>query len=201
MLTSVPPGLKNVTKDFVDDTELLVQTFRSHHNAYTEGDGSGAKIIRYPEQLGPIYKVAQHIYGAILIHYFLWFIPMIIFLCIPLHFGYWYISLAIFAVYTRSFINRDELKQGRPWDAVRKNPIWRLMQNYVKLEVVREAKLDPSRQYIFGYHPHGIIILSRVSMYGNVFETMFPGIVQRVLGKQEFTFTHSICLLRISPTC
>jgi len=186
MIPLVPADFKKVMKDFKDDTELLVQTFRSHHNAYTEGDGSGAKIIRYPEQLGWFYYWTQLIIGIFLIHYFLWFIPMSIVLYIPVHFGYWYISVIMLGFYMKSFFNKDELKKGRPWDAVRTNLVWRLMQNYVKFEVVREAKLDPNRQYIFGLHPHGIIILSRLANYGNLFETFFPRIEARVLGKLLF---------------
>lgn len=44
---------------------------------------------------------------------------------------------------------------------------------------VRTTPLDPSRQHIFGWHPHGIIILSRVAVYGGAFKAMFPGIDMR----------------------
>jgi hypothetical protein len=44
---------------------------------------------------------------------------------------------------------------------------------------IRTTPLDGRKQYIFGWHPHGIIILSRVSVYGGVFRDLFPGIDMR----------------------
>lgn len=165
------------------ENDLLVYTFRTHHNAYN-GKGDGATVIlKKKTEITPAYTLAQHFHGIVLIHYFLWFIPMLFVLYVPTYFGYWWVSWIMLTVYLRTYYNGDELKRGRPWDWLRKNPIWELMQNYVQLEVVREAKLDPKRQYIFGIHPHGIIILSRTSTYGGVFERLFPGIEQRVLGK------------------
>ena len=37
-------------------------------------------------------------------------------------------------------------------------------------------ELDPSRQYIFGWHPHGILLLSRFAIYGGLWQKVFPGI-------------------------
>ena len=31
---------------------------------------------------------------------------------------------------------------------------------------MREAKLEPGKQYIFGFHPHGIMVMSRIFLYG-----------------------------------
>lgn len=177
-------SFKMCMKDTKDpDDGLLVYTFRSHHNAYTEEDGSGATIVRKPTKTGLAYTIAQYFHGFILIHYFLWFIPMLMVLYLPTYFGYWWVSWIMLTMYLRTYYNGDELKRGRPWDWLRANKIWELMQGYLQLEVVREAKLDPNRQYIFGTHPHGIIILSRTSTYGGVFERLFPGLQQRVLGK------------------
>lgn len=164
-------------------SEVLVYTFRKHHNAYEEGDGSGATIIRKEAPTGVPYTIVQYFHGFILIHYFLWFIPMLFALYIPTYFGYYWVSWLMLAAYMRSYYNGDELKKGRPWPWLRRLSIWELMQSYLGLEVVREAKLDPERQYIFGTHPHGIIILSRTASYGGIFERLFPGIEQRVLGK------------------
>lgn len=37
-------------------------------------------------------------------------------------------------------------------------------------------ELDPSRQYILGWHPHGILLLSRFAIYGGLWAKLFPGI-------------------------
>lgn len=43
-------------------------------------------------------------------------------------------------------------------------------------QIEREVELDPARQYIFGWHPHGILLLSRFAIYGGLWDKLFPGI-------------------------
>mmetsp|Transcript_17283 Transcript_17283/g.25090 ORF Transcript_17283/g.25090 Transcript_17283/m.25090 type:complete len:376 (-) Transcript_17283:563-1690(-) len=47
-----------------------------------------------------------------------------------------------------------------------------------------DAKLSPSRQYIFAVHPHGIhcMPLSQFTSYGSDFDKKFPGLVGRITG-------------------
>ena len=47
------------------------------------------------------------------------------------------------------------------------------------------------------YYPHGILILSRIAMYGGVWEKLFPGIETRVLGASPMFWvpgSREICL-------
>ena len=48
----------------------------------------------------------------------------------------------------------------------RQNHLWYLAHQYCELELVRTAKLDPTRKYIFAVYPHGILIISRIGLYG-----------------------------------
>ncbi len=57
----------------VEKDEPFLITFRSHHNAYIDGDGSGAKIIYHPEPDTVWYKFIQLLFGMTIIHYFLWY--------------------------------------------------------------------------------------------------------------------------------
>ena len=98
-------------------------------------------------------------------------------------------------VYALSFLDGSSTRLGRPWDAVRQWAGWRLGHEYVGLRVVRTARLDGAGggaggdpQYVFGWHPHGILILSRMACYGGVFEALFPGIETRVLGATPIFF-------------
>ncbi len=126
---------------------------------------------------------------------------MILMVYLPYQWGYSAISVLLLALYIPTYFNKDELKYGRPWEWFRQNGFWKYLQHvsdlqqlylifllyvniplyiqYGQIEVVREAELDVDRKYIFGYHPHGILILSRISTYGGVFEQMFPGIETR----------------------
>lgn len=91
-------------------------------------------------------------------------------------------ALAI-AGYLPSFFDKSELTaHGRAWDSFRRWSIWRYGHEFVGLRVIRTSILDPAKQFVFAFSPHGLIILSRLSMYGNLFETLFPGIECRVLG-------------------
>ena len=60
--------------------------------------------------------------------------------------------------------------------------MWRLSLRYFSTRVVREAPLEAGKQYIFGYHPHGILVMSRIFFYGGAWEALFPGVKCRVLG-------------------
>lgn len=44
---------------------------------------------------------------------------------------------------------------GRAW--VRKSAWWQYLRDYFPVRLVKTAELSPNRNYIFGYHPHGIL--------------------------------------------
>ena len=100
-------------------------------------------------------------------------------------------------LYLPSFFDGSEKKLGRPWAALRTHPIWGLSQSYFPARLKRTVQLNPSKKYVFGWHPHGILILSRIHVYGGVWEKLFPGIPFRVLGASPMFFVpgcREICL-------
>ncbi|KAI8975203.1 diacylglycerol acyltransferase type 2A [Mycotypha africana] len=73
---------------------------------------------------------------------------------------------------------------GRRSEWFRRLPWWNYFVNYFPVKLVKTAHLDPSRKYIFGYHPHGIISLGAVANFGTEatgFSEMFPGITPSLL--------------------
>lgn len=50
-------------------------------------------------------------------------------------------------------------------------------------QIEREVELDPKKQYVFGWHPHGILLLSRFAIYGGLWDRLFPGIRFKVRGR------------------
>lgn len=86
------------------------------------------------------------------------------------------------AAYAPSFFDGSQMRLGRPWDWLRRHSMWHLMHEYASLRLVRTAALLPGKPYVFGWHPHGILILSRLAMYGGLFEKLFPGVESRTLG-------------------
>ncbi|KAF9920592.1 diacylglycerol O-acyltransferase 1 [Linnemannia zychae] len=56
------------------------------------------------------------------------------------------------------------------------------------MTLIKEGDLDPSKNYIFGYHPHGIISLGAVCTFGTEgldFSKKFPGITPHLLTLQS----------------
>ncbi|KAF4123365.1 2-acylglycerol O-acyltransferase 2 [Geosmithia morbida] len=67
---------------------------------------------------------------------------------------------------------------------LRSLPLWRLFAGYFPAELHRTHQLDPSRRYIMGYHPHGIISHGAwLSFATNAlgFAAKFPGITNSLL--------------------
>uniref|UniRef100_A0A8D1HHK0 Acyltransferase n=1 Tax=Sus scrofa TaxID=9823 RepID=A0A8D1HHK0_PIG len=67
---------------------------------------------------------------------------------------------------------------GRRSDWVRSWTIWRYFKDYFPIQLVKTWDLDPSHNYIFGFHPHGVLV---VGAFGNFctnyseFKELFPG--------------------------
>lgn len=63
--------------------------------------------------------------------------------------------------------------------------VFRWMWNYFDLKLVKTTDLPPSRPYVFGVHPHGILPFGCMVALGyehpNGFSALFPGINFRVL--------------------
>lgn len=44
---------------------------------------------------------------------------------------------------------------GRKVEWMRRLEFWRWMKEYFPMKLIKTSDLDPSKNYIFGYHPHG----------------------------------------------
>ncbi|KAI8921461.1 diacylglycerol acyltransferase [Entophlyctis helioformis] len=67
-------------------------------------------------------------------------------------------TLPIFLAYV-VFILLDPSSEdgGRKLGWFRRLSLWKWMGEYFPVSLVKTADLDPSKNYVFGYHPHGII--------------------------------------------
>ncbi|KAI4133920.1 MAG: hypothetical protein LQ347_001955 [Umbilicaria vellea] len=69
-------------------------------------------------------------------------------------------------------------------DFIRRLPIWSLFASYFPARLHRSAPLPPTRKYIFGYHPHGIISHGAFAAFATEalgFAQLFPGITNTLL--------------------
>jgi hypothetical protein len=148
-------------------------------------DGEEMTIVVRPPR-GAAWRLLQFLWGFALIHYIFYglFVLLLavafretLFASAAARLG----GAAALALYLPSFLDGSEKRLGRPWDALRLHGVWRLSQGYFPATLRRTTKLDPKKKYVFGWHPHGILILSRIHTYGGNWEALFPnGEISRV---------------------
>ncbi|XP_055403301.1 2-acylglycerol O-acyltransferase 2-like [Bubalus kerabau] len=90
---------------------------------------------------------------------------------------FWIISI-LYAVWW--YLDRAKPWQGsRHIDVLRRWSVWKYMKDYFPISLVKTANLDPSRNYLAGYHPHGIATVGAFTNFctdGTGFSSLFPGI-------------------------
>ncbi|KAJ3095977.1 diacylglycerol O-acyltransferase 1 [Phlyctochytrium planicorne] len=73
---------------------------------------------------------------------------------------------------------------GRKIHFLRHLSYWKWFRDFFPISLEKTVDLDPSKNYLFGYHPHGIISLGAFTNFGTEasdFSKKFPGIDLRVL--------------------
>ena len=79
---------------------------------------------------------------------------------------------------------KKQEKGGRSSDWVRRWKIWEYYRDFFPIKLIKVADLDPSRNYILGYHPHGIMAFGAFNNFATEatgFSRLFPGLKSRVL--------------------
>ncbi|XP_003784955.1 2-acylglycerol O-acyltransferase 1 [Otolemur garnettii] len=67
---------------------------------------------------------------------------------------------------------------GRRSNWVRNWTVWKYFKDYFPIHLIKTQDLDPSHNYIFGFHPHGVLV---AGAFGNFctnysdFKELFPG--------------------------
>ncbi|RCH93851.1 diacylglycerol O-acyltransferase 1 [Rhizopus stolonifer] len=82
------------------------------------------------------------------------------------------------------WIDKAPESGGRRFDNARKWIIWKYFANYFPIKLIKEADLDPSKNYVMGYHPHGIISMGAFANFATEatgFSATFPGIKPSLL--------------------
>ncbi|KAH8923683.1 diacylglycerol acyltransferase [Atractiella rhizophila] len=82
------------------------------------------------------------------------------------------------------FIDDAPNSGGRPKDWIRKNKYFEFFGGYFPVSLIKEADLPADRNYVFGYHPHGIIGIGAVANFASDatgFSTAFPGLKPHLL--------------------
>lgn len=80
---------------------------------------------------------------------------------------------------------------GRRAEFVRNNVFFRYMRDYFPVTLLKTTDLDSSKNYLFGYHPHGMFPDGLALSFGSEalqFSKIFPGIVPYI-GAHSCTYT------------
>jgi hypothetical protein len=87
-------------------------------------------------------------------------------------------------VYYDVMIKKTPSRGGRASDWVRRSRVWVYFKNYFPMFLVKTAELDPGKNYLFGYHPHGILVCGAFANFATEatdFSGVFPGIKPHLL--------------------
>ncbi|XP_062983826.1 2-acylglycerol O-acyltransferase 2 [Elgaria multicarinata webbii] len=75
-------------------------------------------------------------------------------------------------------------KGGRRIKFIRNWIAWRYMKNYFPVTLVKTVALDPTKNYIFGFHPHGVLVAGAFINFcteATGFSQLFPGLTPYML--------------------
>nr|XP_028560065.1 2-acylglycerol O-acyltransferase 3-like [Podarcis muralis] len=91
--------------------------------------------------------------------------------------SYWSISVLYFAWWIFDWDTPE--RGGRRSDWMRRWRVWELHRDYFPIKLVKTAELPPTRNYVLGSHPHGIICAGAFSAFcteATGFPRAFPGL-------------------------
>jgi len=146
----------------------------------------------HAEQVGIVVAMYAFLISAIFIFppFFLFYAPF-----------EWIKYLFLFYVAWYFVLDREACEKGvRFLSWTRRLPFWRLAAGYFPVRLHKSADLDPSKNYIFGYHPHGVISVGALLTFASEatgFAIAFPGIDVRLLTLSVnffFPFTREVLM-------
>ncbi|KAF7235221.1 2-acylglycerol O-acyltransferase 3 [Varanus komodoensis] len=91
--------------------------------------------------------------------------------------SYWPISVLYLAWWISDWDTPE--RGGRRSDWMRRWKIWELHKDYFPIKLVKTAELPPTRNYVLGSHPHGIICAGAFATFcteSTGFSLAFPGL-------------------------
>jgi 2-acylglycerol O-acyltransferase 2 len=179
-LTTVKPG-KDLQKDHRIDKKPIKQQKEALVAGRQAGAGWEKSRIRFAPLNVPLRRRLQTL--AVLMHTLSIAGTMTIFfgLCSipifwPLLFPY-----VMYVLFSNAGTSGELSFRSERW---RRSPVWSLFASYFPARLYRSQELPPTRKYIFGYHPHGIISHGCWAAFATEalgFSQLFPGITNTVL--------------------
>ncbi|CAO2649144.1 Nn.00g100930.m01.CDS01 [Neocucurbitaria sp. VM-36] len=177
-LTSVKPPQQ---LEKVGRTDALKRRNSALKSGRQAGAGWARSKIRFAPMNIPLQRrlqtlaVLMHtlsIVGGLAIFFFLCSIPLLWPILLP---------YTVYVLFSNAGTSGElSLRSER----LRRLPVWSLFASYFPARLHRSQELEPTRKYIFGYHPHGIISHGAFAAFATEalgFSQLFPGITNALL--------------------
>ncbi|KPP59985.1 2-acylglycerol O-acyltransferase 2-A-like [Scleropages formosus] len=95
----------------------------------------------------------------------------------------WWILAALYAGWL--YLDRDTPScGGRRSHWVRSWTVWKYFSDYFPITLIKTVDLDPKHNYLFGFHPHGVLVAGGFGNFcteASGFSTLFPGLMPYLL--------------------
>ncbi|MCJ8750211.1 hypothetical protein PDJAM_G00259920 [Pangasius djambal] len=95
----------------------------------------------------------------------------------------WWILAALYAGWL--YLDRDTpTSGGRRSHWVRRWTVWKYFRDYFPISLVKMVDLDPKCNYLFGFHPHGVLVAGAFGNFcteASQFSKLFPGLTPYLL--------------------
>ncbi|KAF1953929.1 DAGAT-domain-containing protein [Byssothecium circinans] len=168
-----------------DDDEKDTRNAKRRYSELKSGRQAGAGWAKSKMRFAPLnvplqrrlqtLSVLMHtmsIAGTVSIFFFLCAIPILWPILLP---------YTLFVLFSNAGTS-GELSYRNEW--CRSSRVWSLFASYFPARLHRSEVLEPTRKYIFGYHPHGIISHGAFAAFATEalgFSQLFPGITNTLL--------------------
>lgn len=99
-------------------------------------------------------------------------------------FSSYYPLALLYLAWAYLYDQRTPSHGGRRSKFMRGLGIWRYFKDYFPIKMIKTTELDPQQNYIFGYHPHGILCAGAFCCFATEatdFSQVFPGITPHLL--------------------
>ncbi|KAJ8254747.1 hypothetical protein GJAV_G00196930 [Gymnothorax javanicus] len=95
----------------------------------------------------------------------------------------WWLLALLYAGWL--YLDRDTpTTGGRRSHWVRSWTVWKYFRDYFPISLIKTVDLDPKHNYLFGFHPHGVLVAGAFANFcteASGFATLFPGLTPYLL--------------------
>jgi len=141
-------------------------------------------IVEFAPIRIPFYRRLQTL--AVVIYYYSFYFGALFGfgVILLLLFSSWYPLALLYLAWAYLYDAQTPDHGGRRSGFMRSLRLWTYFRDYFPIKLIKTVELDASNNYIFGYHPHGILCAGAFACFATEateFSNLFPGITPHLL--------------------